>query len=78
MKVALSTKVQVAQGRAFSKAVSQRTTVRAPFVVRAEAAEAEAAPAPWSPPALNPNTPSPIFGGSTGNCESSGYSGSRI
>jgi hypothetical protein len=32
------------------------------FVVRAEAAEAKV----WSAPALNPNTPSPIFGGSTG------------
>jgi hypothetical protein len=32
------------------------------FVVRAEG---EAAPA-WSAPKLDPNTPSPIFGGSTG------------
>jgi photosystem I subunit 2 len=37
-------------------------------VVRAEAAEAptkEAKPA-WTQPTLNPDTPSPIFGGSTG------------
>ena len=27
---------------------------------------AEKAPEPWSPPTLNPDTPSPIFGGSTG------------
>ena len=30
------------------------------------AAEAESAPAVWTAPKLNPNTPSPIFGGSTG------------
>lgn len=38
------------------------------IVVRAEAAEApakEAKPA-WTAPTLDPNTPSPIFGGSTG------------
>merc|ERR550514_1738068 len=39
--------------------------------VRCEANEAEAPVAkkdnaPWSPPKLDPNTPSPIFGGSTG------------
>ena len=28
--------------------------------------QAEKADEPWSPPKLNPNTPSPIFGGSTG------------
>lgn len=32
------------------------------FVVRAETAE----PKTWTPPTLDPNTPSPIFGGSTG------------
>ena len=49
------------------------TTRRAPsrgtaLVVRAEekAAAPAAAPAPWTAPKLNPNTPSPIFGGSTG------------
>lgn len=35
------------------------------FVIRAEAEAAEAKP--WAPPALDPNTPSPIFGGSTGS-----------
>lgn len=35
--------------------------------VRAEAAaEAPAEPKVWTPPTLNPATPSPIFGGSTG------------
>jgi len=34
-------------------------------IVRAEA-ETESAPAVWTAPKLNPNTPSPIFGGSTG------------
>ena len=40
---------------------SARATVRA-----STAPAAPAAPAPWSPPTLDPNTPSPIFGGSTG------------
>ena len=37
-------------------------------VVRADAATAPAAPAKpaWTEPTLNPDTPSPIFGGSTG------------
>lgn len=37
-------------------------------VARAEAAEKteKSEAAPWSPPSLDPNTPSPIFGGSTG------------
>jgi len=53
-----------------SKSVSLAVPRAAKLVVRA----ADAAPAkaekeeekPWSPPKLNPNTPSPIFGGSTG------------
>jgi photosystem I subunit II len=40
--------------------------VRPGFVVRAEAEAAAPEAKPWSPPALDPNTPSPIFGGSTG------------
>jgi len=36
---------------------------RSSVVVRAEG---EAAPAKWAPPALDANTPSPTFGGSTG------------
>jgi len=44
---------------------------RQSVLVRAEEKTAEKAvekkeEAPWSPPKLNPNTPSPIFGGSTG------------
>ena len=38
----------------------------AALVVRAEEKAADAAPAVWTAPKLNPNTPSPIFGGSTG------------
>ena len=40
-------------------------------IVRAEGKAEAAAPKeekPWSPPTLDPNTPSPIFGGSTGAC----------
>lgn len=37
------------------------------FAARAEGAEAPAeAPKAWTAPTLDPNTPSPIFGGSTG------------
>jgi len=42
-------------------AVAQRRCL-----VIAEAVEAKAAPAAFVPPTLDPNTPSPIFGGSTG------------
>ena len=54
--------------------VGLRTNV-ARLVVRAEASEAakpskakakDEPPAPWTPPKLDPSTPSPIFGGSTG------------
>jgi photosystem I subunit II len=54
------------------KAVSGRTVVARParsvnFRVRAEAAtEAAVEEKVFTPPALNPDTPSPIFGGSTG------------
>ena len=53
-----------------SKSVSLATPRAAKLVVRAADAPAKAEEkkeeAPWSPPKLNPNTPSPIFGGSTG------------
>jgi photosystem I subunit 2 len=54
-----------------SKSVSLATPRAAKLVVRAADAPAKKAEekkeeAPWSPPKLNPNTPSPIFGGSTG------------
>jgi hypothetical protein len=52
--------------------VQQRVTVRQQakrsnrsIVVRAEEAAKEA-PKAWTAPTLDPNTPSPIFGGSTG------------
>ena len=51
------------------KSVQVPKVLRASVVVRAEAAEAAAvkeAPAAWVAPTLDPNTPSPIFGGSTG------------
>ena len=54
------------------RAVSGRTVVARPartvnFRVRAEAAtEAPAEEKVFTPPTLNPDTPSPIFGGSTG------------
>jgi len=35
-------------------------------IVRVNAAEAAPEAKSWAPPALNPHTPSPIFGGSTG------------
>ena len=55
--------------QAASVSLSSRRAER--LVVRAEEAKApakkaEKAEEPWSPPKLNPNTPSPIFGGSTG------------
>lgn len=62
----------LAQQRAFNGAkvaVAQKPVASraARFVVRAETTEApKAEKAPFSAPPLNPNTPSPIFGGSTG------------
>ena len=77
-RVAPAMNVAGARKSAFSgkPIVSRAESLKAPrrsatFTVRA----ADAAPAktekkeeekPWSPPKLNPNTPSPIFGGSTG------------
>ena len=56
----------VAPAATFAKK-APRAARRAPLVVRAEAeTAAPAEPKPWAPPALNPSTPSPIFGGSTG------------
>jgi photosystem I subunit 2 len=59
---AVATRKAVA-GRAAAVRPSRNVNLR----VRAEAAEAAVEEAPaFSPPALNPDTPSPIFGGSTG------------
>ncbi len=63
---ALSFKASVGSSRVCAQAPKQQRVAAAPRV----RAEAEAAPAaekaPWAPPALDSNTPSPIFGGSTG------------
>ncbi|CEG01861.1 Photosystem I PsaD [Ostreococcus tauri] len=60
-----------APARAVAKPTAMRTrkSARSATIVRAEEAKAKtesAAPAVWTAPKLDPNTPSPIFGGSTG------------
>lgn len=70
MQTALSAKTCLA-GKACAKQVfagKKAQAARPAFQVRAEAAAPEAAPEKpaWSAPTLNPATPSPIFGGSTG------------
>lgn len=45
---------------------AERLTVKAADVPAAPAAPAKQEAKPWTAPKLNPNTPSPIFGGSTG------------
>lgn len=60
-----------APARAVAKPTAMRTrkSARSATIVRAEEAKAtteSAAPAVWTAPKLDPNTPSPIFGGSTG------------
>ena len=61
---ATSSQVRVTPRATTRRASSSRG---AALVVRAEEkAAADAAPAVWTAPKLNPNTPSPIFGGSTG------------
>lgn len=64
MQCALSAKVSVAGQRVTAAAPKQRVAA-ARLVVRAEE-KAAPEPKPWSPPALDANAPSPIFGGSTG------------
>lgn len=71
MQAALSAMNVLPQQRVFNntKAAQKPASRSMRFVVRAEAAEAaapKAASAPFTPPTLDPNTPSPIFGGSTG------------
>ncbi len=55
-------------GKATSQvfAAKAKKAVRVSTVVRAEAAPATEEKKAWAPPTLNPATPSPIFGGSTG------------
>jgi photosystem I subunit II len=68
VKRILSTMAFSVRARAtFSGKAAPSQSRAARVVVRAEAAEASASEAkPWTPPTLDPNTPSPIFGGSTG------------
>jgi photosystem I subunit 2 len=61
---ATSSRVRIVTPRATTRRAS--SSRGAALVVRAEEKAAAAAPAPWTAPKLNPNTPSPIFGGSTG------------
>lgn len=61
---ATSSQVRIVTPRATTRRAS--SSRGAALVVRAEEKAAAAAPAPWTAPKLNPNTPSPIFGGSTG------------
>ncbi|KAK3193771.1 hypothetical protein Dsin_025081 [Dipteronia sinensis] len=49
-----------------SISVSQRTTIRAAAAEEKTEAVTKEAPVGFTPPELDPNTPSPIFGGSTG------------
>jgi photosystem I subunit II len=74
MQTALKMNV-LSQQRAFNgaKVTAQKpvTARMARVAVRAEGAEApKEAPKVWTAPTLDPNTPSPIFGGSTGKFSS--------
>lgn len=73
MQVSLSAKAAIAGSSRVAAAQpkqQQRAAVARRVAVRAEEGAAAAAPKeeskPWSPPALDSSTPSPIFGGSTG------------
>jgi len=72
MMFSLSARHAVAPTHAAVRADRRSVTSKraASAIVRAEGGESApakpAAPAAWSAPKLNPNTPSPIFGGSTG------------
>eukprot|EP00887_Chlorella_sp_A99_P006854 scaffold2.g6854.t1 len=63
MQLVLSTSLRGAAVAAKAPQAQGRQSRRA-VVIRAS--DAPAAPAPWSPPKLDPSTPSPLFGGSTG------------
>lgn len=69
MQAALSSRAAIAGSSRVSTAQPKQRSAAPRLVVRAE--EGAAAPPaeekkPWSPPALVSDTPSPIFGGSTG------------
>lgn len=68
MQVVARTTQQVAARKAQRPAVSRSTVVvvRATDAAAPPAAAKKAAPKPWTQPTLDDNTPSPIFGGSTG------------
>ena len=63
---ATSSQVRVVTPRATTRRASSSRRGAALVVRAEEKAAAAAAPAVWTAPKLNPNTPSPIFGGSTG------------
>ncbi|CAG9461779.1 unnamed protein product [Pedinophyceae sp. YPF-701] len=66
----IAARFSTAQAKVASAQVAKARQARArTVVVRAEGeapAAKKEAPAPWTPPALDPNAPAPIFGGSTG------------
>ncbi len=72
MAVAQRVQAPTASGRVSAQRVIAARPARRCVVVRAEEAAAPAAAKkvveakPWTVPTLNPDTPSPIFGGSTG------------
>ena len=58
------------QARVLQTPQQPRSQRAARLVVRAEEAAATPAPkAAWAPPILDSSSPSPIFGGSTGQCK---------
>jgi hypothetical protein len=67
---ARSARVATASSSSRVSLVAPSSRVRSVVVKASDAPAAPAAPkaekAPWSEPKLNPDTPSPIFGGSTG------------
>eukprot|EP01023_Acetabularia_acetabulum_P021521 TRINITY_DN212_c0_g1_i3.p1 TRINITY_DN212_c0_g1~~TRINITY_DN212_c0_g1_i3.p1 ORF type:complete len:177 (-),score=31.95 TRINITY_DN212_c0_g1_i3:177-650(-) len=64
MKASITSKAFVNGQRVVVRPVARPAALRRVIVNTAEAEPAT--PAPFSPPTLDPNTPSPIFGGSTG------------
>ena len=66
-KSAFSGKAVQARSVSLSAPRAAKLTVRAADApAKAEKKEKKEEEKPWTPPKLNPNTPSPIFGGSTG------------
>ena len=65
MALRIASSQQTAAARTTRRCAPLRPSQRRSVVVRAEEAT-KAAPAKWVQPTLNADTPSPIFGGSTG------------